>query len=121
MNMVDFNLQTLYNFRPAQYLCENCRGLLVHAPVPKKDANPQCPLCTVEYVPCRQWSRYAIDQYLASQGLELKFPNLLQHCMDLAHRRSVAVHSACCGRRPCRTDSTAGPGGSRLYGGGDSP
>ena len=40
VNMADFNLQTLYNFRPAQYLCQNCCGLLAHAPVPKKTPTP---------------------------------------------------------------------------------
>lgn len=82
--MASFNLQTLYNFRPARYLCQNCLGLLMQAPAPTRDANPKCPVCSVEYVPSRQWSRHSIDQYLAGLGLELKFPNVLQHCMDLA-------------------------------------
>ena len=84
--MADFNLQTLYNFRPARYMCEKCFGLLVDPPkaTQKTGPNPVCPVCGVEYEATDEYPRYLAGSYLESRGFSLAFGNLLQHCMNLA-------------------------------------
>ena len=84
--MADFNLQTLYNFRPARYMCEKCCGLLVDPPQVAHKKGPQavCPVCGVEYEPTKEYSGYDVHSYLDNCGLGLEFVNLLQHCIDLA-------------------------------------
>lgn len=84
--MADFNLQTLYNFRPARYMCEKCFGLLVDPPksTQKTGPNAVCPVCGVEYEATDDYPRYSAGSYLENRGLGLEFSNLLQHCMDLA-------------------------------------
>ncbi len=84
--MADFNLQTLYNFRPARYMCEKCFGLLVYPPKVTQKTGPDavCPVCGVEYEGTDEYSRYLAGSYLESRGLSLEFSNLLQHCMALA-------------------------------------
>jgi len=84
--MADFNLQTLYNFRPARYMCEKCCGLLVDPPkvAQKRGPNAVCPVCGVEYEATNEYPRYSAGSYLEDQGCGLEFSNLLQHCMNLA-------------------------------------
>jgi len=82
--MGDFNLQTLYDFRPARFLCEKCLALLVEAPFPRETENPRCPICSVEYVPTTRRSRYDVDAYLTSHGPALEYADLLEHCNGLA-------------------------------------
>jgi len=84
--MSDFDLQTLYNFRPAHYLCENCLALLMRPPWPSRAGeNPQCPVCRVEYIPTERYDAWSAADYLAWSGYHLKFEGLLDHCKRLAH------------------------------------
>jgi hypothetical protein len=88
--VADFNLQTLYNFRPARFLCAKCRALLVVAPSGKgKDKNPRCPVCAVEYVPTTDYPGYRVGEFLTAYGHGVKFNDLLRHCMGLAEAVSV--------------------------------
>jgi hypothetical protein len=82
--MADFNLQTLYDFRPARLFCEKCLALLVGAPSAKYPENPRCPVCDVQYEPTEEYSRNRADAYLRNQGLSIEIENLLEHCTGLA-------------------------------------
>src|SRR5215467_9200119 len=82
--MADFNLQTLYDFRPAKLFCEKCLALLVEEPFAGSPENPRCPVCRVQYEPTEEYSRFRVDAYLKDQGLSIEFGNLLEHCTKLA-------------------------------------
>lgn len=104
--MADFNLRTLYDFRPATYLCFKCLALLDAPPMPvatpkvadkpRTLLNPKCPLCGVEYVPTKAFDKFSADKFLSENGLELKFDNVLKHCLDLAE----AISSTSVGSTP---------------------
>jgi hypothetical protein len=85
--MADFNLRTLYDCRPATYLCFKCLALLDAPPMPvatpkvadkpRTLLNPKCPLCGVEYVPTKAFDKFSADKFLSENGLELKFDKAL--------------------------------------------
>jgi hypothetical protein len=92
--MTDFNLRTLYDFRPASYLCFKCLALLDRPPMPARVTskagerellpNPKCPFCGVEYLATKTFNKLDADKFLADNGLELEFENVLKHCLSLA-------------------------------------
>src|SRR5262245_51599274 len=80
--MTDFDLKTLYNFRPPRYLCKKCLALLVGPPFGPGDAgHPKCPVCPVEYISDR--GKAGVHIFMDNEQ-RLRFDNLLQHCTNLA-------------------------------------
>ncbi len=85
--MPSFDIQSLYNFRPARYQCQKCLALLREAigEIVKPDKGTAiCPVCSVEYLPTKDFALYQLPDYLSWQALQIKFENLLQHCHQLA-------------------------------------
>ena len=81
-SMPDFNLRTLYDFRPATYLCFKCLARLDTPPMPvpltslsnqpRVLLNPKCPVCGVEYLPTKAFDKFNTDKFLSENGLELR-------------------------------------------------
>jgi hypothetical protein len=77
-----FNIQTLADFMPPDYLCEKCLALLL---LPIGRGNKwQCPTCSVEYTSSSAIDSIDVGPYLNRRGLALKFNNILEHCRALA-------------------------------------
>ena len=73
--MDSFDLDALLSFRPPQYLCERCFGLL-------SEIDGGCPICGVRYLATDEFPTCGL--YLAHKGLDVRFDDLFGHCQDLA-------------------------------------
>ena len=77
-----FNIQTLANFLPPEYLCEKCLALLL-MPVGRGNIW-KCPVCSVEYTSSSSLASIHVGRYLDRQGLALTRKDILEHCRTLA-------------------------------------
>ena len=82
--MANFDLSTLLGFKPPRYLCKKCLAILTSAPVATKQVHPACTACKVTYEPTDEYTSYQVEEYLAVQGLEIKFADALSHGRSLA-------------------------------------
>lgn len=74
-----FDLDSLLNFAPAQYVCERCCALLANVP---EHFAYRCPSCDVAYVPTEEFP--SVGGYLAARGLALAQDDLIDHARRLA-------------------------------------
>ena len=82
--LVNFDIKTLLDFQPAEYLCEKCLALLSKVPRSWKGETLKCPICQVTYLPtdgCKSWQ---LDDYLRSAGSSVNFKSLIDHSKTLA-------------------------------------
>ncbi len=77
--MPSFDLDSLLNFSPPEYLCERCLALLALSPDVRVG---RCPVCAVSYVPTAEFP--TCGAYLESRGKRLRFADSLEHGRELA-------------------------------------
>ncbi len=77
--MQPFDLDSLLNFSPPEYLCERCFALLALSPDVRVG---RCPVCGVSYVPTAEFP--TCGTYLESKQLRLRFNDPLAHGRELA-------------------------------------
>lgn len=88
MSNKGFDIKTLLDFKPPQYFCEKCYGLLSVAPR-RKEKDIRCPVCNVEYIRTDEYGYYAVGSYLEEKGLSIDFDNLIIHSQKLARTVSM--------------------------------
>lgn len=80
-----FDLLTLSQFIPEQYLCRKCLALWT----PDRDApsvKVVCDTCLVRYCGSEYFKDWQVCEYLAYQGLKLETAGYLQHAQSIANR-----------------------------------
>jgi hypothetical protein len=87
--MQNFDIQSLLQFSPAEYMCERCYALLMHRqllvePFAKTGRGWQCPVCRTEYLPTDAYKRWNVVDYLTARGLEITWTDLIEHSRTLA-------------------------------------
>lgn len=79
--MPSFDIGSLLEFEPPRWQCEKCLALFQKL---KKEKNPSCPVCNVQYFPTDDYSGWRWDTYLKDHGYNIDIPDIVEHGKRLA-------------------------------------
>ena len=83
--MPGFNIESLLAFRPANYLCVKCLGLLTSAPMFLEGSEKfvgKCPVCGVQYLPSGKVR--SSGEFFKEWRLRLEYDDIIGHSKRLA-------------------------------------
>ncbi|HLY24361.1 MAG TPA: hypothetical protein VKT83_17990 [bacterium] len=81
----DFDIKSLLNFDPPSYRCKACLGILnFHDIFLRGASEPRCPVCAALYIPMEDYTHRQIWPYMESQGLFIRYENVIEHARMLA-------------------------------------